>query len=276
MQSEHTPPISFTGEDLHISYGGPKIIEDLNVVIPNGEVTAIIGPNGCGKSTLLKALARILTPDKGIVFLDGTDIRNVPTREVARKLGILTQNQRAPEAVSVYDLVRRGRYPHQGIFDQWSREDENAVDRALETTGLRDYKEKLVDELSGGQKQRVWIAMILAQDTKLMLLDEPTTHLDMPHQMEILEMLLKLSVDEDRTVVLVLHDINMAARYCSNLIALREGKILVSGRPSEVVTTEMVDSIFGVKALVIEDPVTGSPLCIPEAVTKNKTLDVLE
>ena len=267
MQSEHTPSISFTGEDLHISYGGPKIIEGLNVTIPNGEVTAIIGPNGCGKSTLLRALARILTPDKGIVFLDGIDIGNIPTREVARKLGILTQNQRAPEAVSVSDLVRRGRYPHQRIFDQWSKEDEKAVDHALEITGLSEYKEKHVDELSGGQKQRVWIAMILAQDTNLMLLDEPTTHLDMPHQIEILEMLVKLSVDEDRTVVLVLHDINMAARYCSNLIALKEGKILATGRPSKVVTTEMVESIFGLKALIIEDPVTGSPLCIPEALT---------
>jgi|TARA_B100001996_G_scaffold121116_1_gene91558 iron complex transport system ATP-binding protein len=267
VQFEHRQSISFTGEDLYVSYGGPKIIEGLNVVIPSGEVTAIIGPNGCGKSTLLKALSRILTPEEGSVRLDGTDIKSIPTREVARKLGILTQNHREPEAISVSDLVRRGRYPHQGIFDQWSTEDQNAVERALEVTGLGEHKEETVDELSGGQKQRAWIAMILAQDSTLMLLDEPTTHLDMPHQMEILEMLVKLSVDEGRTIVLVLHDINMASRYCTNLIGMKEGKILTTGKPSKVVTTEMVESIFGLKALVIEDPVTGSPLCIPEATT---------
>ena len=267
MQFEHRQSISFTGEDLYVSYGGPKIIEGLNVVIPSGEVTAIIGPNGCGKSTLLKALSRILTPEEGSVRLDGTDIKSIPTREVARKLGILTQNHREPEAISVSDLVRRGRYPHQGIFDQWSTEDQNAVERALEVTGLGEHKEETVDELSGGQKQRAWIAMILAQDSTLMLLDEPTTHLDMPHQMEILEMLVKLSVDEGRTIVLVLHDINMASRYCTNLIGMKEGKILTTGKPSKVVTAEMVESIFGLKALVIEDPVTGSPLCIPEATT---------
>ena len=267
MQFEHRQSISFTGEDLYVSYGGPKIIEGLNVVIPSGEVTAIIGPNGCGKSTLLKALSRILTPEEGSVRLDGTDIKSIPTREVARKLGILTQNHREPEAISVSDLVRRGRYPHQVIFDQWSTEDQNTVERALEVTGLGEYKEEAVDELSGGQKQRAWIAMILAQDSTLMLLDEPTTHLDMPHQMEILEMLVKLSVDEGRTIVLVLHDINMASRYCTNLIGMKEGKILTTGKPSKVVTTEMVESIFGLKALVIEDPVTGSPLCIPEATT---------
>ncbi len=267
MQFEHRQSISFTGEDLYVSYGGPKIIEGLNVVIPSGEVTAIIGPNGCGKSTLLKALSRILTPEEGSVRLDGTDIKSIPTREVARKLGILTQNHREPEAISVSDLVRRGRYPHQGIFDQWSTEDQNAVDRALEVTGLGEHKEETVDELSGGQKQRAWIAMILAQDSTLMLLDEPTTHLDIPHQMEILEMLVKLSVHEGRTIVLVLHDINMASRYCTNLIGMKEGKILTTGKPSKVVTTEMVESIFGLKALVIEDPVTGSPLCIPEATT---------
>ena len=236
-------------------------------MIPSGEVTAIIGPNGCGKSTLLKALSRILTPEEGSVRLDGTDIKSIPTREVARKLGILTQNHREPEAISVSDLVRRGRYPHQGIFDQWSTEDQNAVERALEVTGLGEHKEETVDELSGGQKQRAWIAMILAQDSTLILLDEPTTHLDIPHQMEILEMLVKLSVHEGRTIVLVLHDINMASRYCTNLIGMKEGKILTTGKPSKVVTTEMVESIFGLKALVIEDPVTGSPLCIPEATT---------
>ncbi|MEC7909649.1 MAG: ABC transporter ATP-binding protein [Actinomycetota bacterium] len=267
MQFEHRQSISFTGEDLYVSYGGPKIIEGLNVVIPSGEVTAIIGPNGCGKSTLLKALSRILTPEEGSVRLDGTDIKSIPTREVARKLGILTQNHREPEAISVSDLVRRGRYPHQGIFDQWSTEDQNAVERALEVTGLGEHKEETVDELSGGQKQRAWIAMILAQDSTLILLDEPTTHLDIPHQMEILEMLVKLSVHEGRTIVLVLHDINMASRYCTNLIGMKEGKILTTGKPSKVVTTEMVESIFGLKALVIEDPVTGSPLCIPEATT---------
>tara|TARA_B100001113_G_scaffold20984_1_gene15494 strand:- start:2363 stop:3172 length:810 start_codon:yes stop_codon:yes gene_type:complete len=268
VQFEHSPSISFTGEDLHISYGGPKIIEGLNVVIPNGEVSAIIGPNGCGKSTLLKALSRILIPDKGSVLLDGTDIRNLPTREVARKLGILTQNHREPEAVLVSDLVRRGRYPHQGIFDQWSIEDQNSVERALEITGLSEYKEKAVDELSGGQKQRAWIAMILAQDSNLMLLDEPTTHLDMAHQIEILEMLVELSLDEGRTIVLVLHDINMASRYCTNLIGMKDGKILTTGKPAKVVTAEMVESIFGLKALIIEDPITSSPLCIPEPITK--------
>ncbi len=263
MKHEKDFSSQLSGVELRLSYDGPPVVDGLTIDIPIGQITVIVGANGCGKSTLLRAFARVLTPDSGKVILNGDQIQNMPTRDVARQLGLLPQNQRTPDAIAVKDLVRRGRYPHQGLFDQWSKKDEEAVDRALRTTGLQDFGERLVDELSGGQRQRVWIAMVLAQDTPIMLLDEPTTHLDMAHQVEILELLSRLSIEEKRTIVMVLHDINLAARYATNLIAMRDGSIIYSGRPAEVVSSEMVKDVFDLRSVVISDPVTSSPLVIP-------------
>jgi|TARA_B110000444_G_scaffold252322_1_gene281474 iron complex transport system ATP-binding protein len=263
VQLEPETFLPLKGFDLSLSYSGPKIVDGLSIDIPAGEVTAIVGPNGCGKSTLLKALGRILTPDSGIVLLDGEDLQLRPTKAIAREVGLLPQNPQAPEAVTVSDLVRRGRYPHQRLLSQWSKSDEEAVEEAIGVTGLTESANRLVNELSGGQRQRVWIAMILAQETPIMLLDEPTTHLDLAHQIEILELLKSLSEQQGRTVVMVLHDLNLAARYASNLIAMRNGEIKVSGPPGDVVSAANIRNIFGLESLVIDDPVTGSPLCIP-------------
>ncbi len=263
MQTNQDKPKSFSGQDLYLSYGGPAIVEGLTVTIPTEEITVIIGPNGCGKSTLLKALARILIPSKGEVQINEMDIQFQSTKEVARKLGLLPQNPRSPETIIVSDLVRRGRYPHQSIFSQWSRDDEVAVTEALSLTGLNDFAERPLDELSGGQRQRVWIAMLLAQETPIMLLDEPTTHLDIAHQIEILDLLKDLTRESSRTIVMVLHDLNLAVRYAENLIAMRDGEIRISGKPTDVVTSQMIHDVFSIQAQIITDPVSGSPLCIP-------------
>ncbi|MEM7274703.1 MAG: ABC transporter ATP-binding protein [Actinomycetota bacterium] len=239
------------------------MVADLEVTIPVGEITVIIGPNGCGKSTLLKALARLLKPTEGTVFLDGKDIHRWSTRDVARRLSLLPQAPRAPDGVLVSDLVRRGRYPHQGLFDQWSAEDERAVGRALELTSMVELSDRPVDELSGGQRQRAWIAMALAQDTPLVLLDEPTTFLDMAHQVDVLELLRTLNETEGRTVVMVLHDLNQACRYASHLIAMADTTVIAEGPPQDVVTAAMVERVFGLACKVIDDPVSGTPLCIP-------------
>ncbi len=263
MKHNNDSPRELSGIELRLSYQGPPVVEGLTINLPIGKITVIVGPNGCGKSTLLRAFARVLTPDDGEVILHGERIQNMPTRYVARQLGLLPQNQRTPDSIIVKDLIRRGRYPHQRLFDQWSKKDEEAVSKALQITGLENFSERLVDELSGGQRQRVWIAMVLAQDTPIMLLDEPTTHLDMAHQIEILELLNRLSVEEERTIVMVLHDINLAARYAANLVAMRDGSVIYSGKPSDIVSSEMVESVFNLRTVVISDPVTGSPLVIP-------------
>ncbi|MEM7094660.1 MAG: ABC transporter ATP-binding protein [Actinomycetota bacterium] len=252
-----------TGDGLSHSYGGPLVIDELTTTIPTGRVTAIVGANGCGKSTLLRILSRLLRPAKGSVLLDGTDIHQRPTKEVARDLGLLPQAPRAPEGVVVRDLVRRGRYPHQRLFDQWSRDDEAAVASALERTGMDEYADRAIDELSGGQRQRAWIAMALAQETPVMLLDEPTTYLDIAHQVDVLDLLSDLNQYEGRTVVMVLHDLNQACRYADHLIAIAHGRILAEGTPGDIVTAELIEQVFGLPVEVIDDPVTGTPLCIP-------------
>ena len=269
MKHNNESPSELSGIELRLSYQGPRVREGLTIDLPIGQITVIVGPNGCGKSTLLRAFARVLTPDSGKVILNGEAIQSMPTRYVARLLGLLPQNQRTPDSIVVKDLIRRGRYPHQRLFDQWSKKDEEAVNKALHITGLENYSERLVDELSGGQRQRVWIAMVLAQDTPIMLLDEPTTHLDLAHQIEILELLHRLSTDEKRTIVMVLHDINLAARYAANLIAMREGSVIYSGRPEEIVSSEMVQNVFDLRTVVISDPVTSSPLVIPHPMQEN-------
>ena len=239
------------------------IVEGLTVIIPTQEITAIIGPNGCGKSTLLKALARILIPEQGNVEVNEVDVHSQSTKVIARQLGLLPQNPRSPDGITVSDLIQRGRYPHQGIFRQWSREDETSVNNALMLTGLTNFADRPIDELSGGQRQRVWIAMLLAQETPIMLLDEPTTHLDIAHQIEVLDLLKELTEKHNRTIVMVLHDINLAARYADNLIAMRDGKIKTSGEPRNVVTAQMIHDVFSIQAQILQDPVSGSPLCIP-------------
>jgi len=235
----------------------------LTVTIPTKKITAIIGPNGCGKSTLLKAFARILIPKQGEVEINEVDVLSQSTKIIARQLGLLPQNPRSPDGITVSDLIQRGRYPHQGIFRQWSREDETSVNNALMLTGLTNFADRPIDELSGGQRQRVWIAMLLAQETPIMLLDEPTTHLDIAHQIEVLDLLKELTEQHNRTIVMVLHDINLAVRYADNLIAMRDGKIETSGEPHNVVTAQMIHDVFSIHAQILEDPVSGSPLCIP-------------
>lgn len=263
MPPEWVPSPTLNAEGLFADYGGPPVVKNLSADIPTGEITAIVGANASGKSTLLRALARLLRPSEGAVYLDGADICSLPTRSVASRLGLLPQSPRVPDGVLVEDLVRRGRYPHQRLFSQWSKADDQAVERALNLTGLVELRSRPVDELSGGQRQRVWIAMALAQDAPMMLLDEPTTFLDIAHQVEMLDLLARLNETENRTVVMVLHDLNQACRYASHIIALADGRIEAAGPPAEVVTADLIERVFGLRVSVISCPVTGTPLCIP-------------
>ncbi len=249
---------------LSTGYGERKIIEGLDLAIPDGSFTVIIGPNGCGKSTLLRSLARLIRPTSGAVLLDGADIAASKTKELARTIGLLPQSSIAPEGITVVDLVSRGRHPHQSVLRRWGDADEAAVRDALARTRLSDLSTRVVDELSGGQRQRVWIAMALAQQTPLLLLDEPTTNLDIAHQIDVLDLCTELH-REGRTLVAVLHDLNQAARYASHLIAMKSGRIVAQGAPSAVVTAEFVHEVFGVSARIVPDPETGSPLIVPRA-----------
>ena len=254
-----------TAHTLNAGYGERQVLDGIDLEIPDGEFTVIVGPNACGKSTLLRTLARLLRPTGGGVLLDGQDIRRLPTRQVARKIGLLPQSSIAPEGITVFDLVSRGRYPHQSMLAGWSKEDEVAVDAALADTNVADLADRPVDELSGGQRQRVWIAMVLAQETPLVLLDEPTTFLDIAHQLDVLELIQRLRT-AGRTVVAVLHDINQAARYGSHLIAMSEGRILAQGTPHEVVTADLIEQVFGLRCRVIADPDTADPVILPRSV----------
>ncbi|WNM43143.1 ABC transporter ATP-binding protein [Micromonospora halotolerans] len=251
------------GEALTLGYDRRTVAEDLTVAVPDGSFTVIIGPNACGKSTLLRALARLLRPARGTVLLDGADIHRRPARQVARTLGLLPQSAVAPDGLTVAELVSRGRYPHQGLLRQWSREDERVVDRAMADTGVADLADRPVDELSGGQRQRVWIAMALAQQTPLLLLDEPTTYLDIAHQVEVLDLCARLHEEQGRTLVAVLHDLHQAARYATHLVAMRDGRVVAAGDPRRIVTTELVEEVFGLPCRIIEDPETGTPLVLP-------------
>ncbi|MER5865775.1 ABC transporter ATP-binding protein [Kitasatospora sp. NPDC002040] len=250
---------------LTLAYESRTVVEDLDLTVPDGRVTVIVGPNACGKSTLLRALGRLLRPAGGAVLLDGAELARTPTREIARRIGLLPQSPAAPEGISVSDLVARGRQPHQSWWQQWSAEDERAVTEAMERTSTADLAERSVDELSGGQRQRAWIAMALAQDTGILLLDEPTTFLDIAHQVEVLDLVRRLNAERGRTVVAVLHDLNQAARYADHLVAMRDGRIVAQGPPAEVVTAGLVREVFGLKSVVVPDPVTGTPLVIPGA-----------
>ncbi|MFE7779365.1 ABC transporter ATP-binding protein [Streptomyces sp. NPDC057445] len=265
-----------TAESVTLAYDQRVIAEDLSVGIPDNSFTVIVGPNACGKSTLLRALSRMLKPSQGRVLLDGQTIHSMPAKKVARTLGLLPQSSIAPDGITVGDLVARGRYPHQGLLRQWSREDERIVQESMTATGVAELAERYVDELSGGQRQRVWIAMALAQQTPLLLLDEPTTFLDIQHQLEILDLCAELHETQGRTLVAVLHDLNQAARYASHLIAMREGKIAAQGAPGEVVTAELVEHVFGVRSQVIDDPETGTPLVVPLARRRRGAPDASE
>ena len=251
-------------ERVSLRYGDREVVTALDVALPAGQVTAIVGANACGKSTVLRAMSRLLRPAEGRIVLDGRDIHRLPTRSVAQTLGLLPQSPVAPEGIVVADLVARGRHPHQKLLARWSDVDERAVAEALAATGVADLADRSVDELSGGQRQRVWIAMALAQQTDILLLDEPTTFLDVTHQVEVLDLLTDLNRARGTTVAMVLHDLNLAARYADHLIALRDGAVVASGRPAEVVTADLVRDVFALESLVISDPVSGTPLVVPQ------------
>lgn len=250
-------------EDVTLRYGERTVSTGMTVSIPDGSFTVIVGPNACGKSTLLRALSRLLVPSGGRVLLDGSLIGDLPARQVARRLGLLPQSATAPDGITVADLVARGRYPHQSFLRQWSSVDEAAVNRAMEATRVDSLADRPVDELSGGQRQRVWIAMVLAQDTPILLLDEPTTFLDIAHQIELLDLLADLRA-AGRTIVTVLHDLNHACRYASHLIAMNGGAIVAQGSPSAIVTEELVADVFGLDCVIIPDPVSATPLVVPK------------
>lgn len=250
-------------QHLTLSYDGTPIIRDLYLGIPAEKITTLVGPNGCGKSTLLRGLARLLKPHRGAVYLDGGEISKLSTKAVAKRLGILPQSAIAPEGLTVRDLVAQGRYPHQSWFQQWSQEDEKMVAWALDLSGMTEFAERPLDNLSGGQRQRAWVAMALAQNTEILLLDEPTTFLDLAHQLEILDLLLELNETQGRTVVMVLHDLNQAARYADHLVVVQQGAIYDQGTPAAVMTETMVSNVFGVNSRIVPDPVVGTPMCIP-------------
>ena len=250
-------------QGLTLAYDKRVISEDLSTHVPVGSFTAIIGPNACGKSTLLRAFARLLSPRAGRVVLDGRDIASRGAKELARELGLLPQTSLAPDGIRVADLVARGRFPHQRVFDRWSPDDEAAVLRAMTATDVLDLSGRLVAELSGGQRQRVWVAMALAQETPVLLLDEPTTFLDIAHQIEVLELFRSINLEDGRTLVAVLHDLNQAARYASHIIAMRSGSIVAAGAPADVITPEIVEDVFSVPCRVIDDPESRTPLVIP-------------
>ncbi|MBG6179615.1 ABC transporter ATP-binding protein [Arthrobacter sp. CAN_A1] len=255
--------MALTASELTLAYDDRTVVQNLTVELPAGKVTVIVGANACGKSTLLRGLARLLKPTAGVVSLDGKDIHSLSTRAVARTLGLLPQTPVAPDGITVADLVGRGRYPHQGWFRQWTDDDDAAVAAALEATDTLELADRFVDELSGGQRQRVWIAMALAQQTDILLLDEPTTFLDVTHQVEVLDLITDLNRRDGITVAIVLHDLNLAARYADHLIAMKDGRIAAEGNPSDVVTEETVTSVFGLECRVIPDPVSGTPMVVP-------------
>ncbi|VFR42925.1 ABC-type Fe3+-siderophore transport system, ATPase component [plant metagenome] len=256
-----TLPLAVRG--LTLSYGANNVVHHVSLDIARGGVTVLVGGNGCGKSTLLKACARLLRPVEGSVLLDGRAIQGMSTAQVARELAILPQTPLAPDGITVFELVRLGRYPHQSWRQQWSRRDQETLERVLHDTGLEACAHLPVDALSGGQRQRAWIAMTLAQDTGILLLDEPTTYLDLAYQIEVLDLLRDLNQTHGKTIVMVLHDLNLAARYAHHMIAMRQGRVHAQGRPADVMTATTVEAVFGLRSRIIEDPVTGTPLCVP-------------
>jgi len=254
---------TLTTEALTLAYGDRTIVSDLSLSLPTGRITTIVGANACGKSTLLRGMARLLTPEHGRVLLDGQDIHTMATKEVARHLGLLPQSPIAPEGITVTELVAQGRHPHRRTFARWTAAEDEIVAEALEATGVLDLADRVVDELSGGQRQRVWIALALAQQTEVLLLDEPTTFLDVCHQVEVLDLLTDLNRSRGTTIAMVLHDLNLAARYADHLVAVRDGAVHAQGSAEEVLTEETVKIVFGLDARVVEDPTSGRPMVLP-------------
>ncbi|HET7303710.1 MAG TPA: ABC transporter ATP-binding protein [Segeticoccus sp.] len=250
--------------ELTLGYGDRTVCADLSLELPDRGLTAIVGPNGCGKSTLLKALARTLRPRSGEVLLDGRPLRSWTAKQVARRIALLPQTPVVPEAIRVRDLVGRGRFPHRALLRSWTADDQRAVDEAVRVTGVGELVDRPVAELSGGQRQRVWMAMVLAQDTPVLLLDEPTTFLDLAHQYELMRLCAR-HAESGRSVVAVLHDLNQAARFADRLVVLREGAVLAQGAPSDVLTAELVERAFGLRAVVVPDPQAGTPMVVPAA-----------
>jgi iron complex transport system ATP-binding protein len=259
VSDQHT----LVADAITLGYGDRVVVDELDLSVASGRITAIVGANGCGKSTLLRALARLIPARSGAVLLDGQAIHRLPSKTVARTLGLLPQGPVAPEGIAVADLVGRGRHPHQKLLATWSARDYEAVAAALEATGIADLADRPVDELSGGQRQRAWIAMALAQETDILLLDEPTTFLDVAHQVEVLDLLTDLNRSRGTTIVMVLHDLNLAARYADELVAVRGGRVHAIGSPSEIVTAELVRDVFGLESRIITDPLSEKPLVLP-------------
>jgi iron complex transport system ATP-binding protein len=257
------PAPVLVGDDLRLTYDAAVVSDGLTVEIPRGALTMIIGPNGCGKSTLLKALARMIAPARGTVLLDGEDIHRSATKAVARRLGLLPQSPVAPDGITVSDLVSRGRYPYQKLLRQWSRDDEEIVNEAMAATGVTAFAHRGVDELSGGERQRVWLAMVLAQQTQTLLLDEPTTFLDLAHQIDVLELCSQVMSERAMTVVVVIHELNLAVRYADHLIVMKNGAVQAVGTPAEVVTEELIRDTFDLPCRIVDDPETGHPMIIP-------------
>jgi iron complex transport system ATP-binding protein len=258
-----TGQVRLAAEHVRLAYDDRVVVDGLDLELTEGSFTAVVGPNGCGKSTLLRALGRLLRPTSGQVLLDGRSIARTPTRDVARVLGLLPQSPVAPDGLTVGDLVARGRHPHQTWLRQWSRDDEAVVAEALAWTDMAELAERPVDELSGGQRQRAWISMALAQGTDLLLLDEPTTYLDLAHQIDVLELVARLHAERGRTVAVVLHDLNLAARYAQRLVAMKDGRLVATGTPAEVLTEELLAEVFELEARVLPDPVAGTPMVVP-------------
>lgn len=263
-QNPAHPADRLQADRVTLRYDERTISNNLTVSIPDGSFTVIVGPNACGKSTLLRALSRLLIPSSGQVILDGKGISDIPARQTAKWLGLLPQSSIAPDGITVADLVARGRYPHQSFLRQWSKADEEAVIAAMAATRVTDLSGRLVDELSGGQRQRVWVAMVLAQQTPILLLDEPTTFLDIAHQIELLDLLADLN-EQGRTIIAVLHDLNHACRYASHLIAMKDGAIVAKGKPADIVTSDLIETVFDMPSLIIPDPITDTPMVVPKS-----------
>jgi ABC-type cobalamin/Fe3+-siderophores transport system ATPase subunit len=262
----------FVGRGLRLSYDQRVVCEGLDVSIPHGRITTLIGPNGCGKSTVLRALCSLIEPKAGQVLFDGRPVGSYGRRALARRIGFLPQTAHVPSGIRVRELVSRGRFPYQSWLRQMSREDEDAIDRALAQTGLNDCADRLVEQLSGGQRQRVWIALVLAQDTDVLMLDEPTTYLDIAHQLEVLELCRRLNVELGKSLVMVLHDLNLAARYAHHLIAMKDGRIVAAGAPADLLTPQRLEEVFGIQARVQLDIGTGAPLVVPVAAVNSASM----
>jgi iron complex transport system ATP-binding protein len=258
MTTQH-PALEARG--LVVAYDGKVVVDGIDLALPEGSFTVILGPNASGKSTVLRALARVLKPESGDVLFDGRALGEYGSKELARRMGLLPQDAIAPEGMRVADLVSRGRYPHHSALQRWTSADDTATRDALAATNTADLAERYVDQLSGGQRQRVWVALLLAQQTPVMLLDEPTTFLDIAHQYELLDLLRELN-EQGKTVIAVLHDLNQAARYADNLVLMKEGRVVATGTPSDLITEDRVGDVFGIVAFVTPDPVTGTPMVV--------------